>query len=199
MSYGLSLYLVDLAAVRGAIASGDEKLRRMMGGRFKRDLARDDDYFADEIANGAPTRYEALRAVIDGGPFDAAHGFQYGYAYKMVCEFHGRFLFNNHFSPFRGSWLDDVDKGMAELGVKAVAVTDFMYGSAPAPLPSSELPGYGEWSAEQCREGLAQWEASAQEQRAALDPEVLAAVESCVEWMRQAQAKEGYGIAGFGS
>ncbi|MER6996744.1 hypothetical protein [Streptomyces sp. NPDC000410] len=200
MSYGLSLYLVDLATVRGAIASGDEKLRRMMGGRFKRQLAHDDDYFADQIEQGAPTRYEALRAVIDGGPFDERWGFQYGYAYKMVCEFHGRSLFNNHFSPFRGSWLEDVDAGMAELGIKAVAITDFMYGSVPGPLPSpQDLPGYGEWSAESCAKALAQWEASTPEQRARLDGEVLEAIESCVDWLRQAKAREGYGIAGFGS
>ncbi|MFJ8584386.1 hypothetical protein ACIRD2_06965 [Streptomyces sp. NPDC093595] len=201
MSYSLSPYLVDLAVVRGAVGSGDVKLRRMIGGRFKQRLAHDDDYFADEIERGAPTRYDALRAVIDGGPFDAApeFAFQYGYAYRMICEFHGRFLFNNHFSPFRGSWLEEVDAGLSALGITAVAVTDFMYGSVPDPLPHRDLPGYGEWSAEQCARGLAQWEASTPEQRGALDPEVLEAVESCVDWMREARAREGFGIAGFGS
>lgn len=196
MSYGLSVYLVDIPTVRGVIAGGDERVRRMIGGRFKRSMASDDDYFAYEIGNGAPTRYEALRAVIDGGPFDEEHGFQYGYAYKMICEFYGRPLSNNHFSPFRGSWLRDVDEGLVQLGIKAVAVTDFSYGSLPAPLPSGELPRYGEWSPGQCQEALTQWEASTPQQREAVAPEVLVAIESCVDWMRGAGDR---GIVGFQS
>jgi hypothetical protein len=199
MSFGLSLYLVDLARVRGAVGSGDVKLRRMIGGRFKAQLAHDDEWFATEIEDGAPSRYDALRAVIDGGPFDDRHGFQYGYAYKMICEFHGRFLFNNHFSPFRSGWLERVDEGFRELGIKAVGVTDFMYGAPPSPLPRpSDLPGYGEWSTEQCGEALAQWEASDPDRRAGLDAEVREAIESCVEWTRLARAEDGRGIAGFG-
>ncbi|MET7621558.1 hypothetical protein [Streptomyces sp. NPDC005408] len=196
MSYGLSIYKVDIPTVRGAVGCGEERMRRMIGGRFKRQLAADDEYFAYEIERGAPTRYEALRAVIEGGPFDDEYGFQYGYAYKMVCEFYGRPLFNNHFSPFRGSWLSDVDEGLAELGIKAVAVSDFSYGSLPGPLPSTDLPRYGEWSPAQCREALAQWEASTPQQHGAVDPEVLAAIESCVDWIREADGK---GIVGFQS
>ena len=198
MSYSLSLYAVDLARVREAVGSGDQKLRRMVGGRFKGDMARDDDWFSYEIRNGAPTRYEALRAVIDGGPFEEAHAFQYAYAYQMLCRFHGRPLDNGSFSPFRGRWLDAVDEGLASLGVKAVSVAEFGSGSPPPPLPRpDDLPGYGEWSAEQCREGLAQWEAATPEQRAALDPEVLRAAESCAGWLRQVAQREDCGIAGF--
>lgn len=198
MSYSLSLYAVNLAQVREAVGSGDQKLRRMVGGRFKREMARDDEWFSDQIGNGAPTRYEALRAVIDGGPFDESHAFQYAYAYKMLCEFHGRFLDNSSFSPFRGRWLDVVDEGLASLGVKAVSVGEFTYGSLPSPLPRpDDLPDYGEWSPDECREGLAQWEAAAPERKAALDPEVLEAAESCAGWMRQVTEREGYGIAGF--
>ncbi|WP_236238916.1 hypothetical protein [Streptomyces sp. CC228A] len=199
MSYALSPYLVDIAKARAAIGSGDDKLRRMIGGRFKQQMAHADEWFADELAQGAPSRYEALRAVVAGGPFDAAHAFQYGYAYQMICEFHGRWLFNNDFSPFRSGWLERVDEGLREASVTAVAVTDFMYGSVPEPLPRPDfLPAYGEWTPDQCAEGLAQWEAAAPEKRGGLDPEVLAAVESCVDWMRQARAREGYGVVAFG-
>ncbi|WP_236244547.1 hypothetical protein [Streptomyces sp. CC210A] len=133
MSYALSPYLVDIDKARAAVASGDDKLRRMIGGRFKQQMAHADAWFADELGQGAPSRYEALRAVVAGGPFDAAHAFQYGYAYQMICEFHGRWLFNNDFSPFRSGWLERVDEGLREVGVTVVAVTDFMYGSVPAP------------------------------------------------------------------
>jgi hypothetical protein len=198
MSYSLSLYLVDLEKVRGAIGSGDDKLRRMIGGRFKAALAHADEWFRSEIESGAPTRYEAVKAVIDGGPYDAAHAFQYGYAYQTICEFYGRFLDNSAFSPFRGDWLETVDEGLAELGI-GVRVTDFMYGSVPSELPRPDhLPCYGEWSPQECARALAEWEATTTEQRDALDPEVLAAIRSCVEWTREAQARPGWGVAGFG-
>ena len=198
MSYGLSLYLVDLAKLHGAVGSGDDKLRRMIGGRFKDRLAHDDEYFASEIEAGAPTRYEAVRAVIEGGPFDKKHAFQYGYAFRTICEFYGRPLFNNHFSPFRGNWLEIVDEGLAALGITAVHVTDFMYGTPPSPIPSDDLPTYGEWSPAQCEQALTQWEATTPDQRNALDSEVLEAIESCIDWTREAQTRPGWGVAGFG-
>ncbi|XVQ12692.1 DUF7691 family protein [Spirillospora sp. CA-255316] len=199
MSYSLSLYLVDLAKVNGAIGGQDDKLRRMIGGRFKSQLAHDDEYFASEIEAGAPTRYDAVRAVIEGGPYDESYAFQYAYAYELICQFYGRRLFNNHFSPFRGAWLETVDEGLAALGIKAVSVTDFMYGTVPSELPTPEhLPCYGEWSADQCAEALTQWEATTQEQRDSLDHEVLEAIQSCIEWTREAQNRPGWGVAGFG-
>ena len=198
MSMGLSVYLLDLGAARGAIGSGDEKLRRMIGGRFKRQIAAADVEFDDEVQGGAPSRYEALRAVIEGGPFDSRYGFQYGYAYQLVCEFYGKPLFNNDFSPYRGSWLEEVDAGLAQLGIKAVELTEFAYGAPPSPLPRPEwVPGYGEWSPEKCREALDQWENTTPDERQALDSEVREAIESCVEWLRAAQKKEGFGVAGF--
>ncbi|MGI5231661.1 DUF7691 family protein [Actinoallomurus sp. CA-142502] len=198
MSYSLSLYLVDLEKARGAIGSGDDKLRRMIGGRFKTTIAHADEWFDSEIKAGAPTRYDAIRAVIDGGPYDAAYGFQYGYAYQTICQFHGRFLDNSEFSPFRGDWLETVDQGLAELGI-GVRVTDFMYGTVPSELPPPDhLPCYGEWSPKECAQAVAGWEATAQEQRDALDEEVLMAIESCVGWAREAQARPGWSVAGFG-
>lgn len=49
---------------------------------FGADLARDDDYFRHLIADGAPTAYEAPRAVVHGGPFTDGkdHAFRYGCA-----------------------------------------------------------------------------------------------------------------------
>lgn len=200
MSLALTLYLVDIGKVRSTLGSRDEKLRRQLGGRFKQDLAQADDWFSSEIEGGAPTRYDAIRAVIDGGPFDARFGFQYGYAYEMICRHFGSYLDNNAFSPFRGDWLEQVDQGLKELGVTAVRVTTFMYGAVPDPLPRPrDVPGYGEWKADQCRALVEQWTAAAPERRAAVDPQVREAIESCVEWARAAQRKPGHGVVGFGA
>jgi hypothetical protein len=199
MSMALTLYLVELERVHAAIGSRDDKLRRQISGRFKDDFARADEYFDHEISGGAPTRRDALRAVIEGGPFDRAHGFQYAYAYQAICRHFGAYLDNNWFSPFRGSWVEDVDRGLERLGMTPRVMT-FMYGGLPEPLPRpDDFPSYGEWSPELCRRGLAEWQAATAEQRAAVDREALSAIESCVGWMRAAVGKPGAGVAGFGA
>ncbi len=196
MSRALTIYLVDLATARAAVASHNDKLRRMIGGRFKEDFARADHWFSGEIAQGAPTRHDALKAVIEGGPFLDRQGFQYGYAYEMIVRHFGKYLNNNAFSPFRGDWLEQVDRGLAALKL-SVRVTAF-YGTPPSPIPPpDEVPGYGEWSHEQCAQGLVEWDATTTEQRQAVDPEVLSAITDCVEWMRATRAKPGLGVAGF--
>lgn len=197
MSYALTTYVVDLDVLHGSVGSGDDKLRRMIGGRFKQHLAHFDAQF-DHVADaGGPGIRDAIRAVIEGGPFDDRHGTVYGYAYKWICEFHGRALFNNDFSPMRSGWLETVDAGLNALGVTAVGVEEFGFGGAPSPIPAPEdLPGYGEWSLTECRKALEQWEAATDEGRAALDPSVLSAAESCMDWCRTAAAA-GRGVAGF--
>ncbi|MEU8140231.1 DUF7691 family protein [Streptodolium elevatio] len=196
MSLSLSLFIVDPALPRAVIGSGDVRTRRAIGGRFKRDMAHDDEYFASEIEAGAPTLYEALTAVVDGGPFGATHTFQYGYAYRMICAFHGRRVVGNSFSPFRFGWLARVDEGLKSIGVDAVQVSEFGYG-LPSPLPQTDLPGHGVWSPQDCAAALTQYEAVTEEQLADLDPEVREAIEECADWLREARAHEGRGVVGF--
>ncbi|MCP3012124.1 hypothetical protein NGM33_02180 [Nocardiopsis dassonvillei] len=197
MSYALTTYVVDLDVLHGSVGSKDDKLRRMIGGRFRQHLAHFDSQFDHVVDAGGPTVRDAIRAVIEGGPFDDRHGTMYGYAYKWICEFHGRALFNNDFSPMRYGWLETVDAGLKALGVTAVGVEEFSFGGFPSPIPAPEdLPGYGEWSLTECQKALEQWEAATDEGRAALDPAVLSAAESCVDWCRTAVAA-GRGVAGF--
>lgn len=196
MSLSLSLFLVDPELPRAVVGSGDVRVRRAIGGRFKREMAEDDEYFAYEIENGAPTRYAALTAVVEGGPFDAAHGFQYGYAYQMICAFHGRRLWGNSFSPFKYAWLGHVDEALKDLGITAVTVSELGYG-LPAPLPHTDLPGHGVWTPEACAAALAQYEAVTEEQFAALDGDVREAVEEIGGWLRETRTHPGRGIVGF--
>ena len=197
MSYSLTPYVVDLDVLHSSVGSKDDKLRRMIGGRFKRNLDFDDSQFDSIIDEGGPTIRDAIRAVIEGGPFDDQHGTMYGYAYKWVCEFHGRAQFNNDFSPMRSGWLGAVDEGLKALGVNAVRVEEFSFGGLPSPLPTPDfLPGYGEWSRTECQQALEQWEAATGEAKAALDPEVLQAAEYCMDWCRNATAV-GRGVAAF--
>ncbi|KUJ66597.1 hypothetical protein ACZ90_34860 [Streptomyces albus subsp. albus] len=200
MSSSLSVYLLDVAATRALVGSGDDQLLKVVGSRFGDELARDDEYFRHAIEKGAPTAYQALRAVVHGGPFsdDADHAFQYGYAYKRLCDLTGAFLDNDCFTPHRGDWLSVVDQALAALRITAVSVASFDRTELPAPLPWTSPPGCGTWTPEQIARALEQFEATRAVGHAPpLDPAVVEAVMQCVGWLRHAQARPGSGVIGF--
>lgn len=194
------MYLLDVAATRALVGSGDDQLLQVVRDNFGDELARDDDYFRYQIERGAPTAYEALRAVVHGGPFseDKEHAFQYGYAYRRLCELTGSFLPNDCFMPFRGDWLSMVDEGLAALRVTAVSVESFSYSDLPDPLPYTYIPGCGEWTPGQIARALEQFEATKAAGHAPpLEPEVVEAVMQCLDWMRHAESRPGFGVIGF--
>ncbi|MFJ3905573.1 hypothetical protein [Streptomyces sp. NPDC090025] len=201
MSSSLSVYLIDPKAARALVGSGDQSLLDVVRENFAADLASDDDWFSAEIEDGAPTAFEALTAVVRGGPFEAArhHSFPYGYAYKRLCSLTGSFLDNSAFSPFRGDWLEVVDEGLTALRITAVSVAEFGYGGGlPQPIPRDDLPRCGEWTHEQCLAALEQFERTKEAGHAPpLDPEVVAAVRDVTGWLRHAAARPGFGVIGF--
>ncbi|GAA2433213.1 DUF7691 family protein [Streptomyces lavendulocolor] len=201
MSSSLSVYLLDPKAARALVGSGDDQLLDVIRDRFADDLASSDDWFSSEIEKGAPTAYEALRAVVHGGPYDAEkqYGFQYGYAYKRLCSLTGSFLDNSSFSPFRGDWLEVVDEGLRALRITAVSVAELgYYDGLPEGIPTYDLPRCGEWTPEQCLEALEQFEATKRDGHAPpLEPEVVDAVMDVIGWLRHAQARPGFGVVGF--
>ncbi|CAM5298685.1 DUF7691 family protein [Streptomyces aurantiogriseus] len=206
MSSSLSVYLLDVAATRALVGSRDDQLLEVIRDNFGDDLARDDDYFSHQIDNGAPTAYEALRAVVHGGPFSdsEAHAFQYGYAYKRLCALTGSFLDNDCFTPHRGDWLSVVDQGLKALGITAVSVEAFSHSDLPAPLPYTFTPGCGEWTPRQIAQALEQFEHTKRAvdesgQAPPLEPEVVEAVMQCLGWMRHAQERPNFGLIGFRS
>src|SRR5690606_8024854 len=155
---------------------------------FGDQLERADRQFRNGIKDGAHTAYEALRAVVNGGPFgaDTEHAFQYAYAYERLCSLSGSLLADDCFTPHRGDSLSVVGQGLKALGITAVSVEDFGFGSLPAPLPSTYVVDCGEWTPERIAEELEQFEATKRavdEGRQApppLDPDVVDAVMQCI-------------------
>ena len=62
--------MVDLDTLHGSVASNDNKLRRVICGRFKEHLAFDGTQFGSVVDDGGPSMRDAVRAVIEGGPFN---------------------------------------------------------------------------------------------------------------------------------
>ncbi|MFH8384410.1 hypothetical protein ACH4E7_26290 [Kitasatospora sp. NPDC018058] len=199
MSSFLTVYLTNLEDKHTLAGCASEAVLEEVRGFFGTGLDRADQEFADQIADGAPSAYEALRAVVYGGPFDKEHAFQYGYAYQRLCRIDASVLDNRSFGPFRGLWLDEVDQGLRAYGVTAVSVSDFQYGSDfPTELPYCAEVSCGEWSPEQCRGALRQFELAEREGRTpALEREVAEAVGEVLGWLRRAQEVEEYGVIGF--
>ncbi|MEU5211964.1 hypothetical protein [Streptomyces sp. NPDC020742] len=201
MSSSLSVYLLDPEAARALVGSRDDQLLQAVRDNFGDDLASDDSWFSSEIADGAPTAYEALHAVVHGGPFheNQQYAFQYGYAYKRLCSLTGSFLDNSCFCPFRGDWLELVDEGLRALRITAVSVAEFGYsGGIPSAVPQYDLPRSGEWTHKQCLEALEQFEQTKRDGHAPpLEPEVVDAVMDVIGWLRHVEARPGFGIVGF--
>ncbi|MEV6122067.1 hypothetical protein AB0M23_16285 [Streptomyces sp. NPDC052077] len=207
MSSSLHLYLLHIADTRALVGSRDDSLVKVMRQHFADDLDRDNEHYAHEIGQGAPTAETALHAVVHGGPFSGnrQHTFQYGHAYERLCSFIGEFLPNDCFTPHRGDWLSVVDQELGALGVTAATLEALSEGGPPAPLPYTSTPSCGEWTSGSIAQALAQYEATTRrgtmpaDRTPTQEPEVVKAVTQCLDWMRRANAFSGFGVIGFRS
>jgi len=146
MGYGLMVYAVDLDAVTTACGSGDDKVRRMISGRFRRDIYATNDQLGWSNDRGADSVFEAIRHLIMGADDMRLPGAMYGYAYKYIIELHGRCLSNDRFMPARHAWVsDEIQPQLAAAGV-ALKLDDLYFGGAPVRFPSpDDFPGLGYW------------------------------------------------------
>jgi hypothetical protein len=198
MSYGLMLYAVELDKVRAAVGSDDEKLRRSIGGRFKRDIAAADSWFSSAIEGGCPPRYEALRHLIHGAPRVEGYAFQYAYAFKLLVEHYGRFLDNDGFMPIGFDYLEQVNAQLRALGVSAIDVESLAYFHPPVELPiPGDFPGVGYLELETLREGVAQFEAIEAGAIAGIaDSFMQTSIQNVRQWC-QSCAQQGRGLVSF--
>lgn len=135
MGYGFMVYAVDTDKLKQVAGSKDDKIRRMIGGRFKRDLARLDDLFDHAISAGGPNAYEALRQIIDGTIPEGARGSIYSYAFKLIVEHFGKILDNSEFMPWNSAPFEPVNQAIAEMGVD-FKLDSFLHGGGlPVELP----------------------------------------------------------------
>jgi hypothetical protein len=149
MSYGLTLYSVNLDTVAAALGSRDDALFRTICERFHDDLEALAVWFVEDIQDGAVEPVEALGTLLRGDEVDV-DGFMYAYALELIICHFGRALDNAAFHPCEETeFLAHVDVALAELGAPADLLTeDLQYGELPFELPEpDDFPGFGHWPA----------------------------------------------------
>jgi hypothetical protein len=179
MGYGFMVWAVDTDKLRAVAGSKDEKLRRMIGGRFKRQLASLDESFDD------PTAYEALRQIVDGTVPKGAPGAVYRYAFKLLVEHFGRFLDNSAVCPWNSPDFGPVNAALAAMGV-AFEVDTFYGTSLPVELPyPDDFPSSGWVDAAKVK---AVHEAFEKGKEPEMDDETASIVRCVRGWFREAAA-----------
>ena len=138
MGYGFMVWAVDTSKLQQVAGSKDEKLCRMIGGRFKHDVAGLDDLFSHQIASGKPDTRTALRQIVDGTvPPDVSNGAVYFYAFKLLVQHFGRPLDNSAVYPWSSPDFAPLDAAFVTMGVPLKLGR--LYGSSlPVKLPSPD-------------------------------------------------------------
>jgi len=91
VSYPYSAIAIDLKKLTAAVGSKDKKLEAALKKKFGSDYEENAEWFADEIAKGAPTLERAVSEMIAGTmPKKSKHGFQYGYALEKLALHFGK-------------------------------------------------------------------------------------------------------------
>jgi hypothetical protein len=143
MGYGFMVWAVDTAKLQQVCGSKDDKLRRMIGGRFKRKLASLDELFSSSIARGQPNTYEVLRQIIDGTVPEGARGGLYFYAFGLLVEHFGRALDNAAVYPWGSADMNPTSEALRAMGVP-FALDAFQGCSLPVKLPyPDDFPSTG--------------------------------------------------------
>jgi hypothetical protein len=191
MGYGFMVWAVDTDKLKHAAGSKDEKLRRMIGGRFKRNLASLDELFE---GTGAPSAYEALKQIVDGTvPDDVSNGAVYRYAFKLLVEHFGRPLSNGPVCPWNSPDFGPVNAVFAAMNVPFKL--DRLYGtSLPIKLPyPDDFPMSGWVDAEEAKAIDAAFTAAGAPNGSDEAGEIAACVRG---WFREA-ATSGRGLVSY--
>lgn len=185
MGYGFMVWAVDTTKIKQVVGSKDEKLRRMIGGRFKRDVASLDDLFEHDIAAGRPNTYEALRQIIDGAIPEDARGAVYAYAFRLLVQHFGKPLDNAAVCPWNSPDFKPIDAALAAMNVP-FKVSSFYGFSLPVKLPyPDDFPSTGWASNNDVREINAAFNEAPKVEMDAETADIVACVRG---WFRDAQA-----------
>ncbi len=187
------VWAVDTDKLKQAAGSKDEKLRRMIGGRFKRAISELDELFEDNINEGEPNTYEVLRHIIDGTVPKGARGGIYFYAFKLLVEHFGRPLDNSAVSPWSSPDFSAVNAALQKMGVP-FKMDDLQGVSLPVKLPlPDDFPLTGWVDEATVKKVAAAFEGA---ETPGPDAQTRQVVEALRGWFREAAA-QGRGLVSY--
>jgi hypothetical protein len=178
-------YAVDIDQLVTLCGSGDNARRRAICGRFREDISRSNDSLGCSNERGAPSIFTAIEHLVMGSPL-TLQGHLYGYGFKYIVEFFGRFLDNSDFYPTSFDHVQQtVDPALAEIGA-TLRMSDLLFRGAPVTFPRpDDFPVIGYWKADEVAQ-------NADVLRSGTTREL----QSLARWLEQARA-ERRGIVSF--
>ena len=85
MGYSASFYSVNLEDIKKVFGSNNAELLKEIEHANQDEFESSDEWFSDEIDEGAPTRKQALRGFFSGDVSER-HAWQNWYACELVCR-----------------------------------------------------------------------------------------------------------------
>lgn len=149
MGYGVMAYAVDIDKLVALCGSGDDRMRRVISGKFRADIYRTNDDLGWSNERGEPSVFTAIQHLVMGEE-KTLEGAMYGYAFKVIVTFSGRFLDNGPFYPCSSQYLSDtVDVELRDVGA-TIRMSDLIFGGAPVSFPApDDFPAIGHWTADE--------------------------------------------------
>jgi hypothetical protein len=140
-------YSVDIDGLRALCGSGDNQRRRVICGRFRGDIERFNDEFGLSGERGGENLFTAIQHLVMGEE-KTLPGYLYGYGFKYIVQFSGRFLDNSPFYPCPSAYLlDEVDPAIAATGAR-ISMSGLIFDGPPVPFPrADDFPAIGYWTA----------------------------------------------------
>jgi hypothetical protein len=151
MSYGLSVFLVSRDAVRYVPGCRDLALLADILEQEHFGISDYDQQIFDEGETEHFTYGDALREIIEGSYSHPEVYHVYGWSFEILCDYLGKRLSNDPFSPCSTGWLRKLDGYLAGESVRLRF--DDLIEKCPVPLPlPTDWPRVGHWTGPQMHE-----------------------------------------------
>jgi hypothetical protein len=132
MSYSVIAYAIDLTLLQNVCGSGDMTIMTAIEERFREDIARLNEQYAEDITDALPIE-AVLHALITGVFPWAYDDAPYLDGLQLLCQYYGTVLPNDAFSELR-------PLGVKFIEEEAPPIQRLVFqSSSPIPIPGSEV------------------------------------------------------------